>query len=144
MPPDHTSALITAARQRHELTRAKAIRALRELDRSGAVASFQAVARTANVSRSWLYTQPDIRAEIQRLRDATRHAPKPPIPVTQRATTESMRRRLETLNERIRQLTDDNQRLRRQIAQALGERRAARAPASPNPSGHASTTIQPY
>jgi hypothetical protein len=144
MRPDHTSALITAARQRHELTRAKAIRALRELDHLGTPVTFETVARTGGISRSWLYTQPDIRADIQRLRDATRHAPTPPIPVTQRATTESMRRRLETLNERIRELTDDNQRLRRQIAQALGERRAARPPASPNPTDHASTTIQPY
>ena len=32
------------------------------------------------VSRSWLYNEPDIRNEIQRLREATRHAPSHPYP----------------------------------------------------------------
>jgi hypothetical protein len=44
--------LITAAKQRHELTRAKAIRAINELDRAGAAITFGTVARTAHVSRS--------------------------------------------------------------------------------------------
>ena len=69
MRADNSSHLVTAARQRHELTRAKAIAAMRELDRAGAAVTFDAVARHAGVSRSWLYTQTDIRAEIRRLRD---------------------------------------------------------------------------
>jgi hypothetical protein len=54
MPADPSS-IIAAARQRHELTRAKAVKALRELDRTGAPVTFQAVAAAARVSRSWLY-----------------------------------------------------------------------------------------
>jgi len=126
MPADH-AAIVQAARRRHELTRAKAIQALRELDRTGAAVTFQTVARTAQVSRSWLYAQPDIRAEIQRLRGATQRTPNPPIPASQRATTDSLRQRLEAAHERIRQLTEENQRLRRQLAQVLGERRHATA-----------------
>lgn len=129
MPADHT-AIVKAARQRHELTRAKAIQALRELDRAGTAITFQAVAKTAQVSRSWLYAQPDIRTEIQRLRDATRHAPAPPIPAAQRATADSLRRRLEATQDRARQLIEENQRLRRQLAQVLGERRQATAAAA--------------
>ena len=144
MRPDTTMHLAIAARQRHELARAKAIRALRELDRAGTAITSEVVARAASVSRSWLYTQPDIRAEIQRLRDATRRAPSPPIPAAQRPTAESLRQRLETTNERIRQLTDDYQRLRRQLAQALGDQRAAGTPASPHQAGHPSVTIAPY
>jgi hypothetical protein len=130
MRPNNTAAIITAAQRRHALTRAKAIQALRELDHAGTPITFETIARTAGVSRSWLYNQPDIRTEIQRLRDATRRAPAPPIPATQRATADSLRRRLEATNERLRQLTEDNQRLRRQIAQALGDRRATKAPGS--------------
>lgn len=126
MPADHT-AIVAAARHRHELTRAKAIQALRELDRTGAAVTFQTVARSAQVSRSWLYAQPDIRAEIQRLRGATRHAPNPPIPASQRATADSLRQRLAAAHERIRHLTEENQRLQRQLAQVLGERRHATA-----------------
>lgn len=144
MRPDTTAGIVTAARRRRELTRAKAVRALRELERAGTAVTFETVARTAEVSRSWLYSQPDVRAEIQRLRDATRRVPSPPIPAAQRATAESLRHRLETTNERLRRLADDNQRLRRQLAQALGDQRATRIPASPNRTGHSSATIDPY
>jgi hypothetical protein len=129
MPADHT-AIVAAARQRHELTRAKAIQALRELERTGAAVTFQTIARAAQVSRSWLYAQPDIRAEIQRLRGATRRTSHPPVPAAQRATADSLRRRLDATHERIRQLTEENQRLRRQLAHVLGERRHATATVS--------------
>jgi len=69
--PDNTGPLISAAHRRRELTRAKAIRAVRELDDAGTPVTFEVVARTAGVSRSWLYAQSDIRVEIERLRDAT-------------------------------------------------------------------------
>lgn len=126
MPADNTVHLATAARQRHELTRAKAIRALHELDQAGAPITFELVAKTAEVSRSWLYSQPDIRAQIQQLRDAGRRAPSPPIPAAQRASDASLTRRLQAANERNRQLDEDNQRLRRQLAEALGQLRAVR------------------
>jgi hypothetical protein len=134
MRPDNTQHLITAAKRRHEVTRAKAIRALRELDRAGTPVTFETVARTADVSRSWLYVQPDIRAEIQRLRDATRRAPSPPIPAAQRASDSSLLRRLQTANERNRTLAEENQRLRRQLAQALGQRRTTTPTDTSNPS----------
>jgi hypothetical protein len=94
MRPDSITPLITAARRRHELTRAKAIRALRELDHAGTPVTFETVARAAGVSRSWLYAQSDIRAEIERLRDTTQRAPSPPIPASQRASGASLPRRL--------------------------------------------------
>ncbi len=61
MRADNTRHIITAAHQRHELTRAKAIQALRTIDAQGAPVTFQTVAQAAAVSRSWLYAQPDIR-----------------------------------------------------------------------------------
>jgi hypothetical protein len=86
--------------------------------------TFEAVARAARVSRSWLYTQADIKNDIQRLRDLGAHTPQTPIPARQRSSDASLRRRLEIANSRIRELTEDNQRLRRQLAQALGHNRA--------------------
>lgn len=71
MRAEHTPPIVAAARRRHELTRAKAIQALRELERTGAPISFAAVAHTAGISRSWLYTEPDLVTEISRLREAT-------------------------------------------------------------------------
>jgi hypothetical protein len=124
MPADSTTHLITAARHRHQLTRAKAIRALRELSHGRTPVTFEAVACEAGVSRSWLYTQPDIRAEIQRLRDATARTPARAAPARQRASDASLLARLETALARNRELASENQRLRRELAYALGERRA--------------------
>ena len=46
----------------------------------------------AGVSRSWLYAQPDLRAEIERLREATRRAPLAADPRRQRASDASLLR----------------------------------------------------
>jgi small-conductance mechanosensitive channel len=124
MRADNTRHIITAARQRHELTRAKAIQALRNLDADGSPVTVGAVAHAAGVSRSWLYAQPDLRAEIDRLRTAHHRSPASPVPARQRASDASLLRRLETAQKRIRQLTQDNQQLREQLAQALGQQRA--------------------
>jgi hypothetical protein len=123
MRADNTHHIIAAARQRHELTRAKAIQALRTLDADGSPVTFEAVAQAAAVSRSWLYAQPDVRAEIERLRAGYRRAPATPVPTRQRASDASLLRRLEAATQRIRRLTEENHMLREQLAQALGERR---------------------
>ena len=132
MRADNTRHIIDSARQRRELTRAKAIQALRTLDAAGTPVTFETVARTAEVSRSWLYAQPDIRAEIERLREASRRAPATPIPGRQRASDASLRRMLEAAVQRNHHLADENRQLREQLARALGERRAdRRRPAEP-------------
>ncbi len=123
MRPDNTAPIIAAAHHRHELTRAKAIQALRELDHAGTPVTFAAVAEKAGVSRSWLYAQDDIRNQIQRLRDATSQAPSPPIPAGQRASDDSLRHRLEAAHQQIRELRAERDRLRRQLARALGDQR---------------------
>ncbi|MEU4290926.1 DUF6262 family protein [Kribbella sp. NPDC026596] len=124
MRADNTIHLTRAARRRHELTRSKTIRALRELDASGGVVTFEIVAKSAGVSRSWLYTQPDIRVEIERLRRLHQRAPAQAVPARQRTTDPSLLQRLEIANARNRELAEDNQRLCLQLAQALGELRA--------------------
>ena len=122
MRPD---ALAAAAARRHELTRAKAIQALRELDRAGAPVTFASVASAAGISRSWLYTQPDLRGQIQELRNAAPPSG-PALPARQRASDPSLRARLAVALERNHQLAGGNTRLRRQLARALGDQRSAR------------------
>ncbi len=129
MRADNSHHIVQAARRRSEYTRAKAIQALRVLDNSGQAVTFEAVATQAGVSRSWLYARPDVRAEIERLRDARRRAPTSPVPARQRSSEASLLRRLEAANERIRRLTEDNKDLREQLALALGEQRANLSPA---------------
>jgi hypothetical protein len=123
----HPDPLARAAARRHELTRARAIQALRELGRSGAPVTFAGVAQAAGISRSWLYTQPDISSQIRRLRQETDGAiPAGAIPAGQRATDASLRARLAAALDRNKQLADENARLRRQLACALGDQRSSR------------------
>jgi hypothetical protein len=132
MSADAATPLVAAAKQRHELTRARAIQAIRELDRAGTAVTFTAVAGQAQVSRSWLYSQPDICRQIQQLREATGRSTTAPIPASQRASDTSLLRRLETAHAENRRLSDECTqlraeiaRLRRQIAHLLGEQRQA-------------------
>jgi len=135
-PPVRPDPLSEAAAQRHELTRAKAVQALRELDRAGAPVTFARVAREAGISRSWLYTQPDISSQIRRLRAKTDGAGSAgAIPAGQRATDASLRARLAAALDRNRQLADDNARLRRQLARALGDQRSTRTRSGNDPEG---------
>jgi Family of unknown function (DUF6262) len=118
--------LSEAAARRHELTRAKAIQALRELDRAGGPVTFAGVAQAAGISRSWLYTQPDISDEIRGLRGKTGGGGSAAaIPAGQRATGASLRARLTAALDRNRQLAGENARLHRQLARALGDQRSA-------------------
>ncbi|HXO51927.1 MAG TPA: DUF6262 family protein [Mycobacterium sp.] len=123
MRADNSIHITTAAKQRHEYTRAKAIAALHELDQAGTAITFEAVADHAGVSRSWLYTQPDLNDEIRRLRSMRHRTPTTPTPSRQRASEESLRQRLDIATRRNRELAEENQRLRRQLAQALGQLR---------------------
>ena len=122
----HRDPLAEAAARRHELTRAKAVQTLREIDRAGTPVTFARVAEAAGISRSWLYTQPDISSQIRRLRQKTNAVGSADgIPAAQRATDASLRARLATALERNKQLADENARLRRQLARALGDQRSA-------------------
>ena len=122
MRADNTAHLQKAAAARHEQTRQRAIDALDHLQSTGATVTIAGLARSAGVARSWIYTQPDIKDEIHRLRLQDR-GPTAPIPSPQRASDESLRRRLEISNRRNRELADENQRLRRQLANVLGQLR---------------------
>jgi hypothetical protein len=126
MRADNSRHLVVVAQQRAEQTRTRALRALRRLDGTGTAVTFEAVAREAGVSRSWLYNQADLRAQIQALRTRTRSPSPPPTPQRQAASDASLLRRLEATTERLRQLEEDNRQLREALAESLGTARTAR------------------
>ncbi len=112
------------------------MQALRELDRSGSPVTFAGVAQAAGVSRSWHYTQPDISGQIRSLRqNTTGTGSAGAIPARQRATDASLRARLTTALDRNKQLANENARLRRQLARALGDQRIARIRSGNDPDG---------
>src|SRR5262245_53842670 len=126
MRADNSHHIVTAARRRATATRRRAVAALRRMDNAGQPISFDAVAREGHVSRSWLYNQPDLRAEIERLRARRNPAPASQrLPDRQRASDTSLLRRLEVMSERNRQLESENRQLRQALAVAIGEQRTA-------------------
>jgi hypothetical protein len=144
MRADNTHHLTDAARRRAQATRRRAVAALRSMDTTGLPITIDALARKAGVSRSWIYSQPDLRAEAQRLRARPRPATGRPVPDHQRASDASLQRRLEVATQRIRELETDNQRLRQALAEALGERRVApsRQPQHDTPRPQVSSPIR--
>jgi hypothetical protein len=125
MRADNTAHLARAARARSEAARKRATAAIRRLDRDGLDITVGAVARTAEVSRSFLYRQADLLADIDRLRQTRPPRPGPRLPSAMRATDESRQARDDALRAEIRRLTDENRWLRAQAEVLLGQRRAA-------------------
>jgi Family of unknown function (DUF6262) len=126
MRADNSRHIIAAARRRAAATRKRAVAALRRMDKAGLPITFDSLSKQARVSRSWLYNQPDLRAEVERLRARqTPPSPRRSVPDRQRASDTSLLRRLESATERIRRLEEENVQLRESLALALGERRAA-------------------
>ena len=90
----------------------------------GIMITFETVARKAQVSRSWLYTQPDIRTEIERLRALGRRTAPAPLLARQRSSDPSLQKRLEAINSRNRDLARRTPGAPR-LAESLGLLRAA-------------------
>ena len=120
-PADNSRFLAQAAADRHRATVTRANDAIEALDRAGHTVTFRAVADAATVSRSWLYRHPDIRDLITRLRAAQPRSTT--TPTAQRASTESLRQRLDATRAEVTHLRADNTRLRDQLARQLGEQR---------------------
>ena len=81
---DRVERLREAAQARHEVTLRRAQSVLQRMAQRGDPVTFNQVAETAGVSRSWLYRQPTLRREIDRLRDAS--ATRPGTPAVRRAS----------------------------------------------------------
>ena len=114
--------LAAAARRKSEsaLTRARA--ALLALHDAGVEITFQSVAAHAGVSRQWLYKNPELRAEVEKLR-ARESGPRP-IPAAQRTSDASLRQRNLMLLEENKRLRRENGELKHELAKLIGERRA--------------------
>lgn len=143
---DNSHFVIAASRRRAAATHKRAVSTLRRLDKAGLPITFDAVARQAGVSRSWLYNQPDLRTEIERLR-ARPNSPSPhtAVPDRQRASNASLLQRLGAATERIKHLEAENTQLREALAHALGQQRAnaVRGDHRDTPAKKSSTTVGP-
>lgn len=126
MPPERGQLALAAQRKSSDaIARARA--AIRALHDAGAQITFQGVADHAGVSRQWLYTNAELRGEIEKLRGRQMGARR--VPAAQRASDASLRQRNQTLTDDNKRLRTENAELRAELAVLLGERRAERPPA---------------
>jgi predicted DNA-binding transcriptional regulator YafY len=126
MPADHVHHLAQHARHRHERTLQRASETLTALAEGGGPVSIAALAARAGVSRSWIYTQPEIRQRIEQLQQFPSRTSSGSNR-GYRASEESLRRRLELAHQRITQLGKENQQLREALAHAHGQLRSTKS-----------------
>src|SRR5690348_14644330 len=100
MPGSRDHRLAEHARRRHEQTLQRARAALEKLANSGGPATVASLAREAGVSRSWLYTQPELRDLLEKLQHTRRPAGVGGQAGNTQASEESLRRRLALAHQR--------------------------------------------
>lgn len=122
MRADNSHHLHDAVRRRQRRTLDRATTALAELQRTDQSVSVAGLARAAGVTRSWIYTQPDLLDAIR----ATRNTPAGTRPAITRSTDESWNQRLALAHGRIRDLAAENRALREQLARVHGQLRTYR------------------
>ena len=121
--PELTS-LQAAAQRKRAAAIERATTALSELAADGSEISFQRLARHASVSRQWLYGQPELRAQIEELRERPRQG----VPARQRSSEASLQQRVRALLDENAALRDQTRDLKHELALAYGMRRAPDPP----------------
>ena len=130
MRRDNSHHLIAAAERRRADTLERARRALHELAEIAERRTVTQIAAHAGVSRSWLYAQPELRYQLRQL-TAIAETAEPATARIERGSDASLRQRLTLAHEHIRELDNDNRRLRDQIAHLHGQLRANRITSTP-------------
>jgi predicted nucleic acid-binding Zn-ribbon protein len=125
MSVDPIERLTANARRRSEQTLQKAQNALTAMAARGAAVTVASLAKNAEVSRSWIYTQPELRDRIEQLHQAAPLRP-PHSAAASRASLESLKRRLDLAHQRITQLRYENGQLRRAVEHLHGQLRDRR------------------
>ena len=122
---DRVQRLREAAQARHDTTLQRAEDTVRRLANRGETVTFRRVADAAGVSRSWLYQQPALRAQIDQLRGRPTSGNHAALPTAEQATADSLRQLVHTYRAEINRLRAENQTLREQLARRLGAERTA-------------------
>jgi len=118
------NAVRVAATKRTAHAGARVRKALSAIATSVAEVNFVAVATAARVSRQFLYSHPDLRAEIEQLRAQTLTVAR--LPARASASDESARHRLRAALGDNQRLRDENRLLKEELAIAHGELRELR------------------
>ncbi|PFZ52785.1 transposase [Bacillus wiedmannii] len=115
----NTEEIVRLAKLKTNRTREGVDKAISKLSLEGKVINFNTVAKEANVSKSWLYKEQDIRKRIESLRKQ-QHSRLGTRPTIQKSSR-SEEALIKTLKIRIKELEGENNKLKNQIQKLYGE-----------------------
>lgn len=112
------------AQGRHEEALGRVTATLAALNLTGEILTFRRVAQTAGVSISWLYKHPEVKQRIQDLRAQQRQGRSLPLQDALSRRTESSRAAVVVaLQQRIKELQEENRALKQQLEVVYGQLR---------------------
>lgn len=126
MRADNTDHLREAAKRKHEECLRRVTAAIHEADRLHQRVTVQGVAKSARVSPSWIYTQSDVYEAVRARRSEADRRSSTRDQRGEAPSRASQQKRLELLAARLREVSDDNQQLRRELAVVHAELRRVR------------------
>ncbi|MDK8643854.1 MULTISPECIES: DUF6262 family protein [Bacillaceae] len=118
-PMRNTKEIVRLAKQKNLETKKKVEKILSKLSLEGKPINFNSVSKEANVSKSWLYKEPEVRKRIENLRQQQINNS-----VYIQKNKRSMRSEeilIKTLKERIKKVEDENIQLKKQVEKLFGE-----------------------
>ncbi|CAA4766564.1 Transposase for transposon Tn554 [Staphylococcus aureus] len=112
----NTTEIVRLAKQKSKKTREKVDKAISKFSIEGKVINFNSIAKEANVSKSWLYKEHDIRQESLRERQITANVVSKP-----KKSSRSEEILIKTLKRRVMELEKENKKLQNQIQKLYGD-----------------------
>ncbi|MGH0449202.1 DUF6262 family protein, partial [Bacillus mycoides] len=116
----NTEGIKNYAKLKSELTLSKVDQAIQILIKNKEKINFNSVSITAGVSKSYLYNHLDIRERIDKLREQQKRLPSPKQ-VKYEITDTNKDILLAAKNKRIKQLEDENKRLKKELMHLRGK-----------------------
>ncbi|HFE5364897.1 TPA: DUF6262 family protein [Staphylococcus aureus] len=113
----NTTAIVQLAKDKSEKTRIRVEKTISEMALKEEKINFNSVAQKANVSKSWLYKQKDIRTRVETLRGMQISELTPRKPSSPRSEDVLIK----TLKSRIKALEEENERLKDQVQKLHGK-----------------------
>ena len=114
----NTTEIVRLAKQKSQKTREKVDKAISKFSIEGKAINFNSIAKEAKVSKSWLYKEQDIRQRIESLRKRQITSI---IVSKSEKSSRSEGVLVKTLKTRVKELEEENKKLKNQIQKLYGE-----------------------
>lgn len=114
----NTEEIVRLAKQKSRRTRENVDKVISKLSLEGKTINFNTVAKEANVSKSWLYKEHDIRQRIESLRERQITSNVVSKPKKSSRSEEIL---IKTLKRRVMELEKENKKLQNQIQKLYGD-----------------------